>query len=575
MVRAQEKKGLCVFASIFFVLCFSGSLAAQQDPPSRVARLNHINGNVSMEPAGVDEWAPAEINRPFTIGDYLYADQGGAAELHLDVAVMRIGSQTSFGFLDLDDRTVQLKLTEGDMYIRVHNFGGDQVFEVDTPNAAVNLVRDGIYRFRVDANGSMTYLVVRQGEAQVTGGGQAFALNADNSATLTGTDQLAYNIELAPQPDDFDQWCQQRDAHEASLASAQYLPPTVIGYEDLDDYGTWQQNDQYGAVWYPRSVDTGWAPYQDGHWAWIDPWGWTWVGSMPWGFAPFHYGRWAYINNRWGWCPGPVARGFGPVVRPYYAPALVAWLGGAHWGVSIPAGGGPTLGWVPLGWGEVYTPSYRCSPRYFNDVNVYNTQFVHTVNITNLYNTVYVNKAVYNQTLVNARAPNAVVAMPQSAFASGRPVRQAAVPVRQVDLARIQSASVVAPNVAPTRQAVVPAAVRSVARPAPQVTQRQVIARSTPPASVPVHQVVQQAGQPTNKELARAVARPVAANVRQVAATTPVAVRPGQRVGTSPEFERPRAPVSQSATAVPPNQPAPVPRPTPSVAPNRFSRLSR
>ncbi len=563
MVQAQKTKEWHVFFLPFILLFLGGNLSAQQDPSSRVARLNYVNGNVSMEPAGVDEWAAAEINRPFTIGDYLYADQGGTAELHLDVAVLRMGSQTSFGFLNLDDRTVQLKLTEGDMYIRVHNFSGDQVFEVDTPNAAVNLLRDGTYRFRVDGNGSMTFLVVREGQAQVTGGGEAFTLNANNSATLTGTDQLAYDIGMAPQPDEFDQWSEQRDAHEARLVSAQYLPPTVIGYEDLDDYGSWQQNDQYGAVWYPRSVDSGWAPYQNGHWAWIDPWGWTWVDSMPWGFAPFHYGRWSYINNRWGWCPGPVTRGFGPVVRPYYAPALVAWFGGAHWGVGISAGAAPSLGWVPLGWGEVYTPSYRCSPRYFNNVNVYNTRIVKTVNITNVYNTVYVNKRVYNQTLVNARAPNAVMAMPQSAFASGRPVRQGAAPVRSADFARMQSASVIAPNVAPTRQAYVPAAGRPVTRPAPQVVQRQVIARSKPPAPAAAIQEhpQQQPGQPANQQVARQAARPTVPNVRQVAAVAPVVVRPGQRVGTSAEFERSRTPVSETAPAVRTNQPQPVPAP--------------
>ena len=160
-------------------------------------------------------------------------------------------------------------------------------------------------------------------------------------------------------------------------------------------------------------------------------------------------------------------------------------------------------------------------------MNVYNTRFVRTVNITNVYNTVYVNKTVYNRTLVNARAPNAVMAMPQSAFASGRPVRQAAVPVRQVDVAKLQSASVIGPNVAPTRQAVVPAAGRPVARPTPQVIQRPVIARSTPPASVPAHQAVVQktAGQPPNQQPAGQVVRPVAANVRQVAAVTPVPVK--------------------------------------------------
>ena len=208
MVHARKKITMQFAAAVPFALLLlsSGPVFAQQDPPSRVARLNYVNGNVSMEPAGVDEWAPAEVNRPFTIGDYLYADQGGEAELHLDVGVIRIGSQTSFGFLNLDDRTVQLKLTEGDMYIRVHDFGSGQIFEVDTPNAAVTLLQNGSYRFRVDANGNMTFVVARQGQAQITGGGQAFLLNTDNSATLTGTDQLAYQIELAPQPDEFDQW---------------------------------------------------------------------------------------------------------------------------------------------------------------------------------------------------------------------------------------------------------------------------------------------------------------------------------------------------------------------------------
>ncbi len=493
-----------------------------------------------MEPAGIDDWAPADLNRPFTIGDYLYADQGAQAELHLDTAVIRMGPVTSFGFLNLDDRNVQLKLTEGDMYIRLHNFGADQVFEVDTPNAAVTLLRDGVYRFRVDSNGQMTFVVVRQGSAEITGSGQAFTLNPGNSAMLTGTDQLAYDVEVAPAPDEFDQWSEERDAHEAQLVSARYLPPTVIGYEDLDSYGSWQNSADYGAVWYPQNVDQGWAPYHNGHWVWIDPWGWTWVDSMPWGFAPFHYGRWAYIGNRWGWCPGPIAVGYrGPVVRPYYAPALVAWFGGAHFGVGISIGGGPSLGWVPLGRGEIYTPAYHCSPRYFNNVNVSNTRIVNNVNITNVYNNVYVNKQVYNQQYVNVRAPNAVMAMPQTAFASGRPVRQAATPVRQADFASFQSAAVTAPPVAPTRQSLIAApAGRPVARPAAQVIQRQVVARNSPPAAPTSFATRQQyfqqhAGQPANFQAAQQAsgARPPVANVRQAPPAQPVAARPGTRVG--------------------------------------------
>ena len=597
MVLALSGKGkFIVTAAIVFAI--SGlRLHAQEDPPYRVARLNYVQGNVSMDPAGLNDWAPAIVNHPFSIGDYLYADQGSRAELHMDQAVVRMGQQTSFGFLNLDDSNVQIKLAGGDMYFRLHNFAPDQTFEVDTPNVAVSLLRDGIYRMRVDPNGNMTFVVVRQGGAVITGGGQSFNLDSGNSALLTGTDNLSYDVENAPDPDDFDSWCYTRDAHEARLRSARYLPPTVIGYEDLDDYGDWQQAGDYGPVWYPRQLDAGWAPYHDGHWAWVEPWGWTWIDDAPWGFAPFHYGRWVYVSNRWGWAPGPIAVGYrGPVVRPYYAPALVAWFGGAHWGVGVSVGSAPSVGWVSLGWGEVYTPSYTCSQRYFTNVNVSNTRIVNTVNITNVYNTVYVNKTVYNQTFVNVNAPGAVVAMNQQAFAGGQPVRQAAVTVSAANVGQLRQSAVVAPAVVPTRQAVAPSLGRPAPHPPAQMLQRQVVAKATPPAPpapfAARQQFLQQnVGQPHNYAVMHQTVapqnRPVAA-VRQVAAApAPVQVHPGQKSGNQTAFQNrpaPGAPGRPNAepqahfpqsTATPANQPRPVSTPPPGVAPRQPSPETR
>ena len=74
----------------------------------------------------------------------------------------------------------------------------------------------------------------------------------------------------------------------------------------------------------------GWAPYQSGHWAYVAPWGYTWVDDSPWGFAPFHYGRWVWLHGGWGWIPPP--RGGPTYVPTVYAPALVAWVGGASLG---------------------------------------------------------------------------------------------------------------------------------------------------------------------------------------------------------------------------------------------------
>ena len=60
-----------------------------------------------------------------------------------------------------------------------------------------------------------------------------------------------------------------------------------------------------------RALPAGWAPYSTGHWAWVRPWGWTWVDDAPWGFAPFHYGRWVYHRNTWCWAPGTLRRAAG------------------------------------------------------------------------------------------------------------------------------------------------------------------------------------------------------------------------------------------------------------------------
>ena len=49
------------------------------DPPSRVARLGYVDGEVTVAPAGTEEWAEAVLNRPLTSGDRLWVEDGGRA----------------------------------------------------------------------------------------------------------------------------------------------------------------------------------------------------------------------------------------------------------------------------------------------------------------------------------------------------------------------------------------------------------------------------------------------------------------------------------------------------------------
>jgi len=547
--------------------------ANAQDPPTRVADLNYVSGNVSMQPAGADDWAPAVANRPFTTGDNLWADTDSRAELHLNNAVLRLGPQTSLGFLNLDDHIAQLRISQGELTLRVRQLGEDESIEVDTPSAAITILREGEYTFNADPNSASVLVVVRHGQAEITGGGQAFTLRAGNSAQLSGTDQLAYDVGAVPAPDDFEGWCEQRDAREAHLQSARYLPPSVIGYEELDNYGNWRDTPGYGAVWYP-TVDANWAPYTNGHWAWIEPWGWSWVDQAPWGFAPSHYGRWAYAGGGWGWIPGPVGimGGGAPMMAPVYAPALVAFIGGGGWGASL-SFGGAAVGWVPLGPGEVYAPAYQVSQNYFRTVNVSSTTIVSTVNITNVYNNVYVNKSVTNVAVnahfANMTAPNAVSAMPQNAFASGTSVKQAGVSVPKNQIAQIQAGTMtVAPRVAPVKQSLTPTAG---SRPAPKPPARainmQVVAKVAPPPP-PVTFAAQQAGFQQN------LGRPV--NIQAVRQSAPPAraavAAPAVRVAPPARQVTPPVRASQPAAPAPPSRmpnapPAPANRPPTAMPP--------
>jgi hypothetical protein len=481
-------------ASLFAV---QRAAADDDDPPSRVARLAYTSGNVSFNPAGTDDWVAAVVNRPMTTGDKLWSDDGSRAELHLNSAVIRLSDHTGFSFLNLSDEITQLRLTEGTLYVRVRRLGDDETFEVDTPNLAFSILRPGRYRINVNEAGDATIVTVRDGQGEVTGGGSAYAVHAREEGVFNGTDQLDADVErIREDEDDFDQWCSERDLRDEHSVSSRYVSDDVVGYEDLDEYGGWRAVPEYGNVWFPHTVVVGWAPYRFGHWVWIAPWGWTWVDEEPWGFAPFHYGRWVAVGGVWGWVPVPPRPAVVTVayVRPVYAPALVAWVGGAHWGVGVAVGGAPAAGvaWFPLGPRDVYCPSYRVSQTYVTNVNVSNTAIINRTQVTNVYNNVYVNKTVNvtNVTYQNQTAPNAVTAVSHQAFVSAQPVHNNMIRVGQREFASAPVAPI-APAVAPEQRSVLGAGAATRVRPPAPILSRPVVAKMAPPPP-PVSFVKQQ-----------------------------------------------------------------------------------
>lgn len=441
-----------------------------QDPPGRVARLSYSNGSVSFQPGGEGDWVDAVLNRPLTNGDNLWADKDARAEFQIGSSSVRMNSETSVTFLDLDDRTTQLRLSQGSLMFRVRHLDDEDRIEIDTPNSAFQVQRAGVYRVDVNADGTETDVTVWKGRGEVTGGGDSYIVVAGQRASFTGSDNLDHQIGQIPRDDDFDSFALDRDRREDRADSSNYISPDVTGADDLDEYGHWHYAADYGPVWTPSAVAPGWAPYRFGHWVWIAPWGWTWVEDEPWGFAPFHYGRWAFVEGGWCWAPGPV------VVRPVYAPAFVAFVGGGGFGIGV----GPAVAWFPLAPREVFVPWYRTSRVYVNNVNITNTR-VNITQVTNVYNTTIIrnNTNVNRITYANQRVTNGVTAVGRDTFVNARPVSRGLI---RVDPRQLAEAPVVHNIPAqPVRNSVMGAGRPAMVRPPAAVFNRPVVGTRMPP----------------------------------------------------------------------------------------------
>jgi hypothetical protein len=422
------------------------------DPPTRVARLAQPAGQVSVEPAGVDQWTAASDNYPLTIGDRLYVDEDGQVELQLAQTVVRAWHYTDLSVTNLTDGITQFGLAQGSLHVRTFGLAPGHIMEVDTPNGAITVVQPGDLRIDCYTGDGGTVVAVKSGAVELSGPGVSESLGSGQSVRLMGANPITATALATAGKDPFDAWSRQRDRQMLSSQTREYVNPDTIGSDDLDQYGTWSQSVEYGPIWYPNAVPADWVPYSTGRWVWVSPWGWTWVDTYAWGFAPFHYGRWTSLGSRWGWVPGPLA------VAPVYSPALVGFVGGADFsadGVGLSA-------WFPLGPGEPFYPWYPCSPEYFTRVNVTNIGRS-TINRADYYRH-YHDKTTFDHLRYLNRNVG-TIAVHTDEFASGRPITpHTAIRPSSQQIARAQI--IPHPFIQPTANSVVPRPVNSVPVPA-------------------------------------------------------------------------------------------------------------
>ena len=312
-------RGLLCGLAVSFGLAGQGWAADSASPI--VGRISATDGAVLYHsPEGA--WAPALVNEPVATGSGVRTVANAEAEWRSPGARVALAAGSELRVLRLDETVLQLALTNGRIGIHLDKAQAAETIEIDLPRGGVWLDKPGEYDITAgDANTAPTIRVFG-GEVHLGGG-------LDDRVFADGSDPFS------------DWWRSQNDS--ANLTAPQRWAG-ITGTTALAGAGRWEHDWKWGDVWFPSDVAIEWAPYRDGVWRYLPPWGWTWIDRAAWGFTSSHYGRWVRLDDRWGWVPGEELH------SADYSPAAVAFLGTAGIGLSRPGdiGAAPAIAWFPL-----------------------------------------------------------------------------------------------------------------------------------------------------------------------------------------------------------------------------------
>jgi hypothetical protein len=401
------------------------------EPPALAGRLASLAGEVSFHAAGETQWSPATLNYPVTNGEAFWTQPQATATIEIADDAVVLDAATELDVTSLDQSQFVASLPQGALFLQLNSLPAGQSVTVTTPRGAVQISATGRYEIAAGDTDDATTITVVEGAAHVAGTDLSLDIGPQQTATIDGTTSLQGSVGPMRQ-DAFLQAQLSAPPPRRSLAVVPQQVQYMTGAQDLQAYGSWSDSEEYGAVWYPNNVGGDWAPYREGAWSYVQPWGWTWVDREPWGFAPFHYGRWIRLHDRWGW----VAGGAGPAYAAYpvYAPALVSFVDvGAAALAGFAAGelaGGYAPAWIPLGPREPYYPWYHTRGDYFARINrpygvppeIIRRGPTFITNVTTNRTQIFINRG-------------AATVVPAAIFARGEPVARFARPLPERALA--------------------------------------------------------------------------------------------------------------------------------------------
>lgn len=334
------KTHLSLLIVALLALCVWSCPPADADSShARIVRLSLVQGDVryaeSFRQDSLDDshasWQAAPLNLPMREG-YALATDNGRAEVELeDGAMLFLSANTVVEFYDLSlkdgGRISRLVLRQGAVIAYVNPDAGDY-FSLTGGDFTVEA--DGRTKFRLNNYDDGSDVSVEQGRVNVLRNGKPTPLVKGQSLMVKASGAEQMILGRSSDSDDFDRWVSGKieSSLTATTYSQQYVnsPTYSSGFADLYTYGSWFPFGGYGYCWRPFGVGLGWSPFDSGLGSWYyDPiFGWSFIGSAPWGWLPYHYGGWVF-SPVYGWVWRPT--GFGGGIRPLpYHPATAVWV---------------------------------------------------------------------------------------------------------------------------------------------------------------------------------------------------------------------------------------------------------
>jgi hypothetical protein len=300
--------GLVRLLALGLTLSVPTSILAQGqpgDPPARVGRLAQLSGTVSFHTSDQDQWTRATLNYPVTSGNSFWTEPKAHAALEVGANRLYLDPSTELDLGTLNDESLVASLPQGGVFLSLAVASSNDQYEIDTPRGTVTLSEPGGYEVVAGDSDNPTVVTVLKGSAEFAAGNVHLTVDARQSAAVWGSDQIYITMGVA-QDDGLVRYVRAQERPYAAAQTrppappaaqaparqpppsvpydttgagndqpppgepASYEAPTMTGYQDLDRYGRWHDTPSYGRVWFP-DVRPGWAPYRDGHWAYVQP----------------------------------------------------------------------------------------------------------------------------------------------------------------------------------------------------------------------------------------------------------------------------------------------------------------